>query len=53
MLGSWAPQIGVSKHRSRKKEGKKGEGSMCGQSTKGTAREKVSISHMGKGTGVL
>ena len=45
--------MGVSKHRSRKKEGKKGESGTCGQATKGTAREKISMSHMGKDVGVL
>jgi len=30
ILESWAPQIGVSKHKSKKKEGKKGRGNMCG-----------------------
>ena len=53
MLGSWAPQMGVSKYRSRKKERTKKGSSMCDQATKGIAKEKTSISHMGKGTGVL
>ena len=41
MLGSWILQIGLSKHRSRKKEGKKGRDSVYGQATKGAAREEA------------
>jgi len=53
ILGSWAPKIGMSKHRSRKREERKRKGSMYGQATKGVAGEKTSTSHMGKGIEVL
>ena len=53
MLGSWPPQMGVSKYKSKKREGNRGEGSTCGQATKGIAREKAGMSHMGKDIGVL
>jgi len=53
MLGSWALQMEVSKYRSRKKKKKRGSGSVCGQATKGIAREKAGAFHIGKGTGVL
>jgi len=53
MLGSWVPKIGMSKHRSRKREERKRKGSICGQATKGAAREEASASYMEKGTGVL
>ena len=45
--------MGVFKHKSRKREESKEEGSMCGQATKGMAREEAGMFHMGKGTGVL
>jgi len=53
MLESWAPQIGVSKHKSRKKEGKKGRGNICGQTTKSIVKEKTSIFYIEKGTRIL
>ena len=53
MLGSWAPKMGMSKHRSRKREERKRKGSMYGQATKGVAGEKTSTSYMGKGIEVL
>jgi len=53
MLGSWVPKIGMSKHRSRKREERKRKGSICGQATKDAAREEASASYMEKGAGVL
>jgi len=34
-------------------EEKRGRGSVCGQTTKGTAREEASVSYIEKDTGVL
>jgi len=52
-LESRALQVEVSNSKSRERE-KKGEGdSVCSQTTKDTAKEKASISYMGKGVGVL
>ena len=41
ILESQAPQIEMSKHRSRKREEEKQTGSVCDQSTKGTAKEEA------------
>jgi len=43
----------MSKHRSRKREERKRKGSICGQATKGAAREEASASYMEKGAEVL
>jgi len=53
MLESGALKMGVSKHRSRRKEEREEEGGVCGQVTKGAAREEPGTFPLGKGTGIL
>ena len=45
--------MGVSKHRSRRKEEREGRGSVCGQATKGVAREEPGAFLLRKDTGIL
>jgi len=43
----------VSKHKSKRKEKRKGRGGVYNQAIKGTAREEPSTSFLEKGTGIL
>jgi len=45
--------MGVPKYCSGEREKKKKKDNICGQTTKDTAKEKASTSHIGKGTGIL
>jgi len=51
MLGDRALQMGVFKHRSRKKKIGRGD-VICGQTTKDIAKGKASIVLMDKSTGI-
>ena len=53
MLESGAPKMGVSRHRSKRKEERKEENGICGQATKDAAREEPSMSFLEKGAGIL